>query len=197
MKGMFIMKQIIYRSIMATLILVLITCVAYPLAITGIAQLLFKDKANGSMIQADGLTVGSSLIGQNFTRTEYFHPRPSAAGNGYDASASSGSNLGPTNAKLVDEVKSNIQKVLSENPGIKVSQIPVDLVTSSASGLDPNISVQGAIIQIPRVANARGLSEAAVKRLVDENTQERQLGIFGESRVNVLTLNLALDKIKK
>jgi K+-transporting ATPase ATPase C chain len=192
------MKQLIYRAIMATIILAVITGIAYPLAVTGIAQLVFKEKANGSLIQKDGQIIGSKLIGQNFTRPEYFHPRPSAAGKeGYDASASSGSNLGPTNATLIAGIKANINKVRTENPGVKTGDIPVDLVTASASGLDPHISPAAAYLQVPRVAGARQIKEDTVKKLVDEYTEGRQFGVFGEPRVNVLLLNLALDKISK
>lgn len=189
------MKQLIYRAIMATLLLAVVTGIIYPLVVTGIAQLAFKDKANGSLIKAGDRIIGSRLIGQNFTRPEYFHPRPSAAGkDGYDAGASSGSNLGPTNAKLVAGVKANIKKIQDENPGVKTADIPVDLVTASASGLDPHISPAAALLQVPRVAKARRLDEAAVKRVVDEYTEGRQFGVLGEPRVNVLLLNLALDK---
>lgn len=192
------MKHLIYRSIMATLILAVITGIIYPLAVTGVAQLVFKEKANGSLIQIEGQTTGSKLIGQNFSRPEYFHSRPSAAGKeGYDASSSSGTNLGPTNRKLIENIKKNIDKTLAENPGIPKEQIPVDLVTASASGLDPHISPAAAIVQIPRVAKARNLNEANVKKLVNENIQGRQFGIFGEPRVNVLMLNIALDNLKR
>ena len=192
------MKQIIYRAVMATLIFAFITGIAYPLAVTGMAQFIFKEKANGTLILKEGRIIGSKLIGQNFSRPEYFHPRPSAAGkNGYDAASSSGSNLGPTNAKLIKGVKNNIKKILAENPGVKTGQIPVDLVTSSGSGLDPHISPAAAFLQVSRVAGARQMDENIVKKLVAENTEGRQLGILGEPRVNVLLLNLALDKMKK
>ncbi len=189
------MKQLIYRAVMVTLILVVITSVAYPLAVTGIAQLFFKEKANGSLIQKGDKIVGSKLIGQNFSRPEYFHPRPSVAGkNGYDAGASAGSNLGPTNAKLIEGIKNNIQKTLAENPDVKTKQIPVDLVTASGSGLDPHISPAAALLQVPRVAKARQLEENTVKKLIAECTEGRQFGVLGEPKVNVLLLNLALDK---
>lgn len=192
------MKQLIYRAIMATIILAVITGIAYPLAVTGIAQLVFKEKADGSLMQKEGQIIGSKLIGQNFTRPEYFHPRPSAAGKeGYDASASSGSNLGPTNAKLIEGIKKNIQKTLADNPGVNTQDIPVDLVTASASGLDPHISPAAAHLQVSRVARARQVKEETVKKLVNEYTEDRQFGVFGEPRVNVLLLNLALDKIGK
>lgn len=192
------MKQLIYRSIMAVLILVVITGIAYPLAVTGIAQLAFKDKANGSLLTKNGQIIGSRLIGQNFTRPEYFHPRPSAAGKGgYDAASSGGRNLGPTNANLIKDIKINIKKIQAENPGVKIGDIPVDLVTASASGLDPHISPQAALIQVPRVAKARNLDEATMKKLVEENTEGRQFGFLGEPRVNVLMLNLALDNLRR
>jgi K+-transporting ATPase ATPase C chain len=190
------MRLLIYRAVMATIILVLVTGVAYPLAVTGVAQVLFKEKADGSMIYKNGQIVGAKLIGQNFSLPQYFHPSPSAAGKeGYDAAASSGSNLGPTNAKLIEGIKNNIKKVQAENPGVKAAEIPVDLVTASGSGLDPHISPAAALLQVPRVAESRHLSEETVKKLVDENTEERQLGVLGEPRVNVLLLNFALDEI--
>lgn len=192
------MKQLIFRAIMATLILVVVTGVIYPLVITGIAQLAFRDKANGSLIKKADQIIGSKLIGQNFARPEYFHPRPSAAGkDGYAAAASAGSNLGPTNAKLIENIKSNINKVQIENPGVKTQEIPVDLVTASASGLDPHISPAAALLQVTRVAKARQIEEATVKKLVNEFTEGRQFGVLGEPRVNVLLLNLALDKLNK
>jgi len=192
------MKQIIYRAIMATVVLAVITGIVYPLAVTGIAQLVFREKANGSLIKDNEKIIGSRLIGQNFTKPEYFHPRPSAAGKrGYDAGSSSGSNLGPTNAKLIESVKNNIRTIQEENPGVRTEQIPVDLVTASASGLDPHISPASALLQVPRIAKTRHLEEAVVKKLVADNTEDRLFGIFGEPRVNVLLLNLALDNIKK
>lgn len=192
------MIQLIYRAIMATIILAVITGIAYPLAVTGIAQLVIKEKADGSLMQKDGQIVGSKLIGQNFTRPEYFYSRPSAAGKeGYDASASSGSNLGPTNAKLIEGTKKNIKKILADNPGVNTQNIPVDLVTASASGLDPHISPAAAYLQVPRVARARQIKEDTVKKLVDKYTEGRQFGVLGEPRVNVLLLNLALDEISK
>jgi K+-transporting ATPase ATPase C chain len=162
----------------------------YPLLITGLAQLLFKDKANGQLVYRNGTAVGSRIIAQQFTADKYFHPRPSAAGNGYDATNSGGTNLAPTNQKLIDRVQADAKTLHAENPA---QAIPVDLITTSASGLDPEISPAAAEFQIPRVAKARGLSESAVRGLVHKQTQSRDLGLLGEPRVNVLELNLALD----
>ncbi|MDX2040202.1 MAG: potassium-transporting ATPase subunit KdpC [Acidobacteriota bacterium] len=181
----------------AILMMLLMTGVfglAYPLVVTGLAQVLFKDKANGQLIERNGQIVGSRLIGQPFSSPGYFRSRPSAAGtSGYDAGASSGSNLGPTNKKLIDRVKSDVEKLQAENPG---KPVPVDLVTTSASGLDPHFSPAGAEFQVPRVARERGMSEEEVRRVVAEFTEGREFGLLGEPRVNVLLLNLKLDEIK-
>jgi len=191
------MRAQIRPALMLLLIFTVLTGLLYPLVVTGIAQLVFPSQANGSLISSNGQTVGSSLIGQQFDDPKYFWGRISATGPyPYNAAASSGSNLGPTNPALLDEVKARIAALKAADP-TNTQPIPVDLVTSSGSGLDPNISIAAALYQLPRVAKARGLSEAALRTLVDKYTQGRQLGFLGEPRVNVLELNLALDGIKK
>lgn len=187
------MKKELILALRFTLVTTLVFGVIYPLAVTGLSTMLFPRQAAGSLIEKNGRVVGSKLIGQAFTSDKYFHSRPSAAGTGYDASASSASNLAPTNQALVDRVKSDVSKLQQENPG---APIPADLVTSSGSGLDPEISPAAADFQIPRVAKARGLSADSVKALVTRHTQARTWGIFGEPRVNVLELNLELDSLK-
>lgn len=190
------LRQMI-RSFLLLMVLTGITGLAYPLAVTGIAQALFPYQASGSLLQRDGNTVGSELIGQNFANPGYFHSRPSAAGkDGYDASSSSGSNLGPTNKKLVETTADMIIKVREENGLDKTELVSSDLVLASGSGLDPHISPAAAFLQAERIAQERGLSVEKVKQLVDSCVEDRQFGIFGEQRVNVLKLNLALDVLK-
>jgi len=181
----------IYPAVLMTLVLTILLGLIYPLAVTGLANLFFREKAQGSLIEKDGKVVGSRLIGQAFTGPGYFHSRPSAAGTGYDATASGGTNLGPTSQKLFDEnIKTAAEAAHSDNPD---SPIPIDLVTSSASGLDPHITPAAAEFQVPRVARERGISQDELRRLVREHTEGRQFMILGEPRVNVLELNLALD----
>jgi potassium-transporting ATPase KdpC subunit len=185
------MKKNLITAILMTIATTILLGVAYPLLITALAQALFKDKANGQLIEHNGQIVGSRLIAQPFTSPKYFHPRPSAAGNnGYDPTNSGGTNYASTNQKLIDRVRTDAATLQKENPN---QPIPVDLITTSASGLDPEISPAAADFQVPRVARERGLQESAVRDLVQKYTTQRDLGLLGEPRVNVLELNLALD----
>ena len=188
------MLQQLAPALRMTVLLTILTGLIYPVAVTGVSQLLFKNTANGSLIVQNGQVIGSSLLGQNFTKPEYFHPRPSAAGNdGYDPTASTGSNLGPTSQKLYDRVKASADQFRKENPEY-TGAIPADALTASGSGLDPDISPANAYAQIARVAKARGASVSTIEGLVASNTQGRDLGFLGEPRVNVLKLNLELDR---
>jgi K+-transporting ATPase ATPase C chain len=189
------MRQLLRISLLYTLFTTLLLGLAYPLAITGLAKLFFPAKANGQLITRNGVVVGSRLIGQTFSGDAYFHGRPSAAGNGYDAANSGGSNFGPTSQKLIDRITGDVATAEKDNH--TQSPVPVDLVTASASGLDPDISVAAAQYQIERVAHARGLSVDAVRALVQGHITPRQFGFLGEPRVNVLELNLALDELAR
>jgi K+-transporting ATPase ATPase C chain len=187
------MKKNLVVAVLFTLVTTVMFGLIYPLVVTGLAQLLFPSKANGQLIQKNGKIVGSSIIGQAFTGPGYFHSRPSAAGtgNGYDPTSSSGSNLGPTNKMLIDRVNGSVKTLQSENPS---TPIPVDLATTSGSGLDPDISPAAADFQVPRIASERKMSEADVRQVIAAHTSGRQLGFLGEPRVNVLELNLDLDQ---
>jgi len=186
------MKKNLLTAIWFTLVTTVIFGVFYPLAVTGMAQLLFHDGANGQLIERNGKLVGSRIIGQAFTGSGYFHPRPSSAGTGYDPMASGGSNLAPTNKNLIERVKRDVQELHAENPN---APIPVDLVTTSGSGLDPDISPEAAEFQIPRVARTRNITQEDLRALVQKHTKARDLGFLGEPRVNVLELNLELDSL--
>jgi K+-transporting ATPase ATPase C chain len=185
------MKKNLITSVLMTIATTILLGIIYPLVVTGLAQLFFKDKANGQLIVQDGKVIGSRIIGQAFVGSAYFHSRPSAAGNGYDAANSNGSQLGPTNQHLIDRVKTDVAANQPDNPG---QPVPVDLVTTSASGLDPDISPAAAAFQIPRVAKERGIDRGKLQQLIAMHTQARQLGFLGEPRVNVLELNLELDQ---
>ena len=181
-------------SILFTLVTAVLFGIIYPLLVTGLAHVIFPRQADGSLILRNGQVIGSQLLAQSFTSDHYFHPRPSAAGNGYDATSSGGTNLAQSNAKLVQRIQGDIDKLAAANPG---KPVPIDMVTTSASGLDPDITPDNAYYQAPSVAKARGLTEDAVRKLIDQHTEGRTLGLLGEPRVNVLELNLALDQISK
>ena len=187
------MKKNLIIAVLMTIVTTVLLGIIYPLVVTGLSQVLFKDKANGQLISRNGEVLGSRIIGQGFTSAKYFHSRPSAAGNGYDAANSGGTNFGPTNQKLIDRVKQDAATAQAENGA---APVPVDLITTSASGLDPHITPAAAEFQVARIARERGLSEQAVRDLVSKYTEGRQLGFLGEPRVNVLELNLALDALQ-
>jgi len=183
-------------AVFATLVLAIVCCGLYPLVVFGISQTLFRDKANGSLIiDSDGTVRGSKLLAQSFTADKYFHPRPSAAGTGYDAASSGGSNLGPTSQKLNDAIKDRVDAYRKENGLNADESVPADAVTASGSGLDPDISLRNAELQTPRVAKARAVSEEKLRELIKQNTDARDLGLLGDPGVNVLTLNRALDSV--
>jgi K+-transporting ATPase ATPase C chain len=188
------MKKQLIVALLFTIVTTIIFGVLYPLAVTGLSSLLFADKAQGSLIVRNGQIIGSKLIGQQFSSDKYFHSRPSSAGTGYDAASSSPSNLGPTNQQLIDRVKQDVAKLHQENPS---APIPADLVTSSSSGLDPDISPAAAEFQVPRIARTRNVSPDTVRQLIAKHTELRQWGILGEPRVHVLELNLDLDVTTK
>jgi len=191
------MRRQLLPALRIVLVFTVLLGLAYPLVVTGVAQGLWSDKADGSLVKVDGKVVGSSLLGQTFTKAKYFHPRPSAAGDGYDALASSASNLGPTNPTLIDNVKKAAAAYRKENGLPAGFSVPIDAVTSSGSGLDPGISVANARLQAARVADTRGLTKAQVAKAIADNTHDRQLGVLGEKYVNVLELNLALDRLAR
>jgi len=185
------MKKNLITAILMTIATTILLGIIYPLVVTGLAQVIFPKQANGQLLQKDGKTIGSSIIGQGFSSPGYFHPRPSFAGNGYDPTSTNGSQLGPTNQKLIDRVKADVASAQTENPGARV---PIDLVTGSGSGLDPHITPAGAEFQLSRVAKARGITVDQVRSMVQKHTEDRQFGFLGEPRVNVLELNLELDE---
>jgi potassium-transporting ATPase KdpC subunit len=186
------MKKNLMIAVLMTLVTTVLFGLLFPLLVTGLAQVLFNDQANGELMTRNGQVLGSRLIGQSFSSPGYFHSRPSKAGTGYDAGNSSGSNLGPTNQTLIARVQGDADRLQAENPG---AAIPMDLLTTSGSGLDPHISPEAAEFQVPRVAKERGLSQDAVRQAIRQHTESRQFGFLGEPRVNVLELNLALDEI--
>ena len=188
------MHSVWKTSILFTIVTTVLLGLGYPLFVTGVAAMIFPHKAAGSLILKDGKIIGSELIAQSFTSDKYFHPRPSAAGNGYDATASGGSNLAQSNKALVARIQGSIDQLSKENPG---KPVPIDLVTTSASGLDPDITPDSAFFQVPRVAKARGIPEDRIRQLIEQHITGRQLGLLGEPRVNVLGLNLALDGLPK
>lgn len=189
------MIKLLIRAAVVTLVMSVLLCGVYPMAVTLFGRVLFPDKANGSIIERSGKVIGSKLIGQSFSRPEYFHGRPSAAGDkGYDATSSGGSNLGPTNKKLADRLKADIDAVIKDNPTMAKSEIPVDIVTASGSGLDPHISPEAALAQVDRVAKARHADSKQVEQIVLSQVENRELGFLGEKHVNVLLLNLKLDE---
>jgi K+-transporting ATPase ATPase C chain len=194
---MTMLKNQLRPAIVVTLVLILITGLIYPGLVTAVAQLLFPRQANGSLITAHGQVIGSELIGQSFARADYFHPRPSAAGNGYDDTLSAGTNKGPTDLKLADTLVAQAVDSAVRLDGAVKGAVPADLVTRSGSGLDPHISPASAFLQVARVARARGLDPQTVRALVDRHIERRQFGFFGEPRVNVLLLNLALDSLRR
>ena len=185
------MKKNLITAVLMTIATTILLGLVYPLVVTGLAQVIFPKQANGQLIQKDGKTIGSRIIGQGFSGPEYFHSRPSAAGSGYDAANSGGSNLGPTNQKLIDRVKGDVATAQTENPA---QSVPIDLVTTSASGFDPHITPAAAEFQLPRVAKERGTTVEQLRPLVAKHTKARQLGVLGEARVNVLELNLELNE---
>ena len=191
------MRRALLVSLRMAVVTIVLMGLVYPLVVWGIGAVLFPKQAAGSLVaDAKGTVIGSTLIAQSFTADKYFHPRPSAAGAGYDAMSSSASNLGPTSKVLIDTVKARVATETLENPGLTAGNVPVDMVTASGSGLDPDISPDNAAAQVARVAKARGMSDDAVKQLVAQHTRGRDLGFLGEPRVNVLELNLALDQAK-
>ena len=187
------LKENLVTALLITVVTTVLLGVVYPLVVTGLALMFFPDQANGQLIERDGRVIGSRIIGQGFSSPGYFRSRPSAAGMGYDAANSAGTNLGPTNKKLMDAVKANVEAARGDNP---TAPVPIDLVTTSASGLDPHITPANAAFQAPRVARERGMSEEEVRGIVAAHTEGRQLGFFGEPRVNVLELNLHLDRAR-
>ena len=191
------MHRHLWVALRMMVLMIVLTGIIYPLFITGVAQVIFPHKANGSMVTVNGSVVGANLIGQQFTQTKYFWPRPSAAGTGYDAMSSGASNLGPTSKTLIDRIKKDVAALIKADPGLKYGSVPVDMVTASGSGLDPDITPANAYAQVARVAAARGLTVAAVRNLVKQHIAGRQLGVLGEPHVNVLLLNIALDQLSK